>query len=140
MLLDNKIAIVTGGGQGIGKGIAKAMAQSGAKVIIAELNKNLANVVDEIPNSKFIVCDVGDEVSVQSLINNVLSEFERIDILVNNAGIIVRKDAIDHTLNDWNNVLRVNLTGPFLMSKYTLKDAMIKQHSGCIITLVPRLV
>ncbi|MBF7082509.1 SDR family oxidoreductase [Desulfallas sp. Bu1-1] len=134
MLLENKVAIVTGGGSGIGKSTAKAMAEVGARVVIADINSNCGNVVNEIPNSVLKICDVGDENSVQDLVENVAKEYGRIDILVNNAGIIVRKSAVEHTYADWTNVIRVNLTGTFLMSKYVV-PVMIRQQGGCIINI-----
>ncbi|MFH1081285.1 MAG: SDR family oxidoreductase [Pseudomonadota bacterium] len=134
MLLENKVAIVTGGGSGIGKGIVKAMTEVGARVIIADINRSCGIVTDEIPNTLFKVCDVGNENSVRDLVESVLKDYGRIDILVNNAGIIIRKSAIEHTYVDWDNVIKVNLTGVFLMSRYVL-TTMIRQQSGCIINI-----
>jgi len=114
--------------------MAKQMAAAGAVVIIAEVNKNCAGVIDEIPKAQFKVCDVSNEQSVKDLIESVLKEHGKIDVLVNNAGIIVRKTAIEHTLMDWDNVMKVNLTGIFLMSKYALTP-MIQQQKGSIINI-----
>jgi NAD(P)-dependent dehydrogenase (short-subunit alcohol dehydrogenase family) len=88
--LEGKIAIVTGGGQGVGKGIALAFAREGAKVAIAEINPETANeTADEIKalghEAMAVVCDVGSEEQVQAMVGKAASEFGPIDILVNNA-------------------------------------------------------
>jgi len=134
MRLENKVAIVTGGASGIGKATAKVMADVGARVVIADINENCGSIADEIPSAQFKICDIGDENSVKDLMGSVLKEYGKIDILVNNAGIIVRKSAIEHTLVDWDKVIKVNLTGVFLMSKYALTP-MIRQQNGCIINI-----
>ena len=121
--LDKKVAIVTGGNGGIGKGIVSAFASAGADVAIVGRNsKKTDDAVTEI-KEKFGVrvlgmqVDVTDEKAVEQMAAEVLRELGRIDILVNNAGINIRKMPQDYTLAEWDQIMAANLTSAFLCSK-----------------------
>ena len=120
--LTEKVAIVTGGNGGIGLGIARGLAQSGADIVIAARNRDkteaaVTGVRRLGVRSLGVETDVTDETSVRSMARSVIDEFGRIDVLVNNAGIVVRKAPHEHTLEEWNRVIGVNLTGTFLCSR-----------------------
>jgi len=107
--LSDKVAIVTGGAQGIGKALCTELAKSGAKVIIADINDRKASeTVSELRNSNlyvdFIKTDITDNQQINHLVNNILQKYQTIDILVNNAGIS-RKNPIEFfTEEDWYKV------------------------------------
>ena len=138
MRLKNKIAIVTGGSQGIGEAICYAYAKEGANVIV--VNKNHPKIGEDVANkikmqggfAHAIECDVADETSVSHLIEKVINTHGRIDILVNNASVVVFKNLEEQTLEDWNFVIDTNLKGSFLMSKAVIPH-MKKQKYGKII-------
>jgi len=124
MELNGKIAIVTGAGQGIGKGIAFALAKEGAHVVASDINEeNCAKVADEIGNDKAIAikCDVSKKDEVDSLIAQTIEKFGKLDILVNNAGVFPFKPFLELTEEDWNKVLDVNLKSMFLCSQAAAK-------------------
>lgn len=140
MRLKDQVAIVTGGGTGIGKAIALAFAQDGAHVAIcgrtpATIGETAKEVMALGRKALAIVCDVAFEEQVKAMVARTLSELGRIDILVNNAGIPGRvADVADEDVEDWNRVLAVNITGPMLCSREVLKH-MIPQKRGVIINV-----
>ncbi|HBE99716.1 MAG TPA: 2-deoxy-D-gluconate 3-dehydrogenase, partial [Dehalococcoidia bacterium] len=120
--LHGRTALITGGNGGIGLGIAKGFAESGANIAIAGRNTTkteevVANFRDRNTSAIGIEVDVADQESVQDMIGNTLEAFGRIDILVNNAGIGIRNLPHEYPLEDWNKVIDINLTGAFLCSK-----------------------
>jgi NAD(P)-dependent dehydrogenase (short-subunit alcohol dehydrogenase family) len=135
--LTDKIAVVTGGGSGIGKRIALAFSEFGANVIIADIDQKAADlVVSEIKSkgkeAMAIRVDVTQPKEVQEMVTIALRSYGRIDILFNNAGISIRGPAESFSLEDWNKVIAVNLTGMFLCAQAVGK-VMIKQGKGKII-------
>lgn len=110
--LANKIAIVTGGAQGIGRGIADQLAASGATVIIGDLHDPGDG---EYP---WLELNVADEASVTACVASVVDTHGRIDIVVNNAGIMFETEITEQDLATWDRMLAINLTGPFLMTKH----------------------
>lgn len=140
MRLKDKVAIVTGGGVGIGKAIALAFTNEGATVVVASRNlENLEDVAAEIKakggKTTTIKTDVTDENQVKEMVSQTLSEYGKIDILVNNSGIAGPTLAVvDLKLKDWNQTIAVDLTGAMLCSREVLKD-MIKRKSGNIINI-----
>ena len=110
MKLKNKVAIVTGGGKGIGEEISLGLAKEGAKVVVADLDKeNSSNVVAEIIKNSgdaiYVETDVSNEASVKNLISETINRFDQIDILINNAGIRHVKKLENHDLSDWNDMI-----------------------------------
>lgn len=136
MLLDKKIALVTGGASGIGAAIAKKFIENGAVVIIVDVDQELGNTTAKQLGEMvhFYYMNIADEQSVNDTINQVLNTFTKIDILVNNAGITNDKLLIRMTKEDWEKVININLTGTFLVTKAVVKY-MMKQHYGKIVNI-----
>ena len=137
--LTGKVAIITGGGTGIGRGIALEFAKAGVDVVVASRNMaNLEKVVEEIKalgrRSLAVATDVRIPEQVDNMVKQTVDEFGKIDILVNNAGASFVCPAEDMTPNGWDAVIGINLKGPFLCSKAVAK-VMIKQKSGKIINI-----
>src|SRR5579864_2879987 len=137
--LKEKVALVTGASQGIGRATALALAQAGAKVGVAARSADkLASIVSEIEGASgealAIPMDVADAAQVKAGFQQALSKFGRLDILVNNAAITRDTLALRMKLEDWDAVLRTNLTGAHLCIQQAL-GAMLKQRSGRIINL-----
>ena len=140
--ITGRVAIVTGAGQGIGRAFAKSLAASGAIAVIAEMNEAKANAVAaeiaaEGGTALSVKTDVADEASIAAMIDAVIERFGRIDILINNAGIFstLEMRPFDQILiAEWERVLRVNLTGPFLCARAVL-PAMRKAKRGRIINM-----
>lgn len=137
--LTGKIAIVTGGGFGIGEGIARVLTKCGATVVIAEIDEENGRRVEkdlqkDFGRGLFIYTDVSSSSQVKSMVNRTMERFGRIDILVNNAGVNFVKPTLEMKEEDWNKVLNVDLKGTFLCSQATLRQ-MVKQKSGSIINI-----
>ncbi|MDQ0338312.1 3-oxoacyl-[acyl-carrier protein] reductase [Caldalkalibacillus uzonensis] len=136
MRLQNKSAIVTGAGRGIGKAIAKKFLQEGAKVVICDINEEwLTESKKEL--SSFgevysILTDVTQRQDVEQLVSFTKERFGRIDILANNAGIARFELFLETTDKNWNDTLNVNLTGVFLCSQVVARE-MKEQKSGVIV-------
>ena len=136
--LKDKIAVVTGAGHGIGKGIALGLAQSGADVAVTDLSDEIFNVskeIESIGSKAFPVkCDVTDLKEAQVIEEKIVDKYERIDILVNNAGIYPQKPFLEMTTEDWNKVLSINLNGVFHCTKAVVPK-MVQQKYGKIINI-----
>lgn len=131
--LDGKVTILTGAGTGIGKGIARAFAQEGSHLILASRNKaNLDETAKEIESTgvkvRVIPTDVTDEAAVKALFAQTMEEFGRIDILINNSGTFDGGPFEELSLETWQKVLNVNLTGPFLCAREAMP--IMKQQGG----------
>ncbi|MDR3085113.1 MAG: SDR family oxidoreductase [Christensenellaceae bacterium] len=138
--LKGKIAVVTGGAQGLGLAMAKALADAGATIVLADINQPLAEqsaaaIAAEcgVPAAA-VQTDVTKEASAEALVKAVVSRFGGIDVLVNNAGICVHAGAEEMSYGDWFKVIDVNLNGVFLMSK-AVGSQMLKQGKGNIINI-----
>lgn len=137
MKLQGKVALVTGAGRGIGRGIALRLAQDGADVVVNDVNlENVNKVAEEIKllgrKSLAIVADVSKGNEVYGMVDQVVAEFGKIDIMVANAGIAQVKLVVELTEEDWDRVFAVNARGVFLCDQAAAKQ-MIKQKSGKII-------
>lgn len=135
--LEDKVAIVTGGGSGMGRAICGEFARRGARVVVADLVLQAAETVAadiDASGARAVASgsDVTREDDVGRLVVETLSRFGRIDVLVSNAGARLVKPFLEHTLEDWNRMLSVNLTGHFLAAR-AVAPAMIEQGSGKII-------
>jgi NAD(P)-dependent dehydrogenase (short-subunit alcohol dehydrogenase family) len=139
--LDGKVAVVTGGGKGIGKTIALAFAGEGAEVVIAartkaDLKKTAAEIDKTGRKCLAIATDLAVPEQVRSMVDSTLDKFGRVDVLVNNGGIAGPVASVaDMDLEGWNQTLAVNLTGAMLCAKYVLKNDMIGRKSGSIINI-----
>lgn len=136
MKLNNKVAIVTGAGQGMGRAIVQHFAEQGARVYAVDINADALNeTVGELGDKAFpVTCDITDEASVQSLVKRIEEEQGRLDILVNNAGTGSVDGFLETPLETWQRVLSVNLTGAFLCSRESA-SLMTRAGSGSIINL-----
>lgn len=140
MKLQDKVALITGGGRGIGKAIALAYAREGARIAICSRTANeVEDAAKEIQTlgSKCLalVCDVSEEEPVTSLARQVEGELGRIDVLVNNAGVMTRPASIlEYDVKKWDYTIAVNLRGTFLVTKAVLVG-MVRQKGGSIINV-----
>ena len=135
MRLHNKIAVITGGAQGIGAGIASGFASEGAKIVIADLNeeksKTLISQLREAgTDAAYVLCDVSNEGQVANLFEKALEAFGRLDILVNNAALVHHPDSnknfLELSAKTWQRALDINLTGMFHCSQRAGR-IMVKQ-------------
>lgn len=140
MKLRDKVALITGGGRGIGKAIAMAYAREGAKLALcARTAPELEQTAHEIRNLKVEchgwTCDVSLEDSAKQFVANVAKTFGRIDVLVNNAGVMTRPVPLAQLeVKKWDYTIAVNLRGPFLVTQAVL-PIMMRQRSGSIINV-----
>lgn len=143
MLLENKIAIITGGAQGIGYAIAERFLREKAKVIIADVDDKTGHKAEQklrkIGNVSYIHCNVAQRLDVHNLVAGAIDEYGRIDILVNNAGIVSGGDFLDISEEEFDNVMSVNLKGSFLCSqaaaKHMVEQVEAGEEPGCIINM-----
>jgi len=138
--LTGKIALVTGGTHGLGMAIATGLAEAGARIIVNDIFPDkLANAIKEYSENgidvKGYLFDVTDEKTVNDYLDRIGKEVGPIDILVNNAGIIKRIPMLELSVDDWQQVINIDLTGPFIMSKWVVKKFMLPGRSGKIINM-----
>lgn len=131
-ILNNKIAIITGGGRGIGRATASLFAKEGANVIIAEYDEISGNQTAKDINGVFVKTDISNEKSVTELFNRVKSEFGRVDILINNAGVLMDSTLKKLNVEQFDAVINVNLRGVYLCGK-AAAEIMREQGSGVIL-------
>jgi len=140
-LLKDKVALVTGAAQGIGRAIAEVYAEHGAHVVVSDIRAGGARAVAEsinvkgVPRGVDLTLDVADPESVQRAIETTVATFGRIDILVNNAGILRPHRIIEFPLEDWELIFRVNVRGTFLCSQAAARQMIAQGHGGCIINI-----
>jgi len=137
--LEGKVAIVTGGAQGIGEAYSVGMAREGAKVVIADVNEELGKkLAEQIKNeggsALFVKTDVSRKADADTLVQRAVEEYGRLDILVNNAGIIETAPVGETTEEMWDKQLAVNVKGVYFCSQAAAKT-MVKQKSGKIINI-----
>jgi 3-oxoacyl-[acyl-carrier protein] reductase len=137
--LNHKVALITGASQGIGRATARALSASGATVALASRNEQqlsalAAEITQAGAEALALPIDVGDAAQVKSGFQQLLAKFGRLDILVNNAAITRDTLALRMKLEDWEAVLRTNLTGAHLCTQQAL-GAMLKQRSGRVINV-----
>ena len=138
MKLQGKVAVITGAGSGIGRGIAERFAEEGAKVVIADLNPGSAKATADEINATYpgqamsVAMDVTDEAQVNSGIAAVAKAWGDIDVLVSNAGVQIVHKFEDFPFSDWKKLLAIHLDGAFLTSKACI-PLMYKKGSGSII-------
>ena len=140
MKLKDRIAVVTGAGQGIGRAVCLALAREGAKVVASDLNESNAKMTAEAVQSTYgtetdaLKIDVGNIDDIQKLISYVTGKYGRIDILINNAGICPLSVIEDITVDEWDLVMSVNLRSVFFMCQ-AAAPIMKVQNEGCILNL-----
>ena len=131
-LLENKIAIITGGGRGIGKAIAHRYHKEGATVIIADFDEHGGKETANLIGCHFFKADISNETNVVSLFKFVKTEFSQLDVLVNNAGILQDSTLKKLESNQFDAVININLRGTYLCGK-AAANMMLEQRSGVIL-------
>ena len=131
-----KVAIVTGGGSGLGFAITKAFTESNiTTIIIGRDEQKLKTAKEQLGENCFYkTCDLSALATIPGLVNSIVKEFGQVDILVNNAGINMKKEFIEVTDEDFQKVITTNLNSVFSMSREVVKQ-MLTQKSGCIINI-----
>ena len=137
--LKGKVAVVTGSSSGLGITFAQALAEVGANIVLAarrvdKLNEAADTIAKFGVKVRPIQCDVSQQSQVQSLMDETVKTFGRLDILVNNAGVVAMSPATDISVEDWNRVVSINLTGTFLSARTAAKQ-MMKQGGGKIVNI-----
>jgi gluconate 5-dehydrogenase len=137
--LNNKVAIVTGGGRGIGLKMAEGLSEVGANIVLCSRKvENCQKAVQDLAKlgvkTLAMACDVKSPSGIQNVVDKTLEEFGRLDILVNNSGVTWGGPAEDYSLEGWEKVMDTNMTGAFLFSQMAGR-AMIRQKSGSIINI-----
>ena len=139
MILKDRTAIVTGGGQGIGRAICGIFAEEGASVVVADIDESNAQETARRLNrsghrARAVRADVSVGTEINALVDGTLRDRGRVDILVNNAGLAVFRSVEACTEAEWDRVMAVNLKGPFLLAKAVM-PAMKAQKGGAVINL-----
>jgi NAD(P)-dependent dehydrogenase (short-subunit alcohol dehydrogenase family) len=140
MKLANKVAIVTGAGRNIGEDTSKLFASEGATIAVVDLDrargqKVAADIVATGGKAKSFICDVGKEEDIVNCVKDVMATFGQIDILINNAAISDNKNMFDLSTEEWNRVLAITLTSPFLFGKYVAKEMIARGNGGSIVNV-----
>jgi len=138
MQLKGKTALVTGSSRGLGKSIALKLAQMGANIVLNGSSDAIFKTAEEFKSAGYNIivskCDVRNEEDVKQMVSSAVEAFGSIDILVNNAGITKDKPLAMMSVQDWDDVLDINLKGAFLCIKYVSK-VMIKKRTGKIVNI-----
>jgi 2-deoxy-D-gluconate 3-dehydrogenase len=141
--LDGKVALVTGSSRGLGAGMAIALASAGADVALHANERSASVTADQIAASSgrrtvLLTGDLADRSTAEALVTGTVDAFGRLDILVNNAGIIRRRAAVEHTDEEWDAVLAVNLSSVFRLCRASGRH-MIERGSGKIVNIASML-
>ena len=136
--LKNKTAIITGGASGIGEQIVRHYVSEGCSVVILDKNLSGLDLENELNsegyNVKYFQCDITNEKSIEVNIKQSLKYLKKLNILVNNAGIGKTGNILTTNNDDWNDMIKVNLTGTFLVTKYCIKNLM-QSKNGSIVNI-----
>jgi NAD(P)-dependent dehydrogenase (short-subunit alcohol dehydrogenase family) len=140
MKLEDQVAIVTGAGRNIGADTAKLLAREGAKVAVVDMDKGRGDkVAAEIAQAGGVadafVADVASEADIAKLMKDIVATWGRIDILINNAAISDNKHVLEITKEQWDKVIAVTLTGPFLMSQHAARQMVTQGGGGKIVNI-----
>jgi NAD(P)-dependent dehydrogenase (short-subunit alcohol dehydrogenase family) len=132
-----RVAVITGGARGIGRGTAQAFLTAGYRVVIADWDgkagQEAVGVLAGAERVRFVETDVASEKAVERLVETTLTEFGVLDVLINNAGIMVRAPLTELTLETWQKVLAVNLTGPMLCARTAAPH--LRKRGGAIVNI-----
>lgn len=140
MSFDNLVTLVTGGAQGIGRGIAEAYAKRGGTVVIADVNLEQGESAAEAirhngGKSQFILCDVRHERDIIGVIQHIEHEYGKIDIVINNAGVSRFKSPLELTAEEWDDVLNTNVRSCFLVAREAAKLMKRNTQGGAIVNI-----
>lgn len=135
---ENKVAFITGGNSGIGKAVAVLMAREGAKIVIADLKENketLEEVLKEGTDARFIACDVSNAEEVEKAIHETVEVFGSLDVAVNNAGIVDASPVHEKSIEEWQKVMNINLSGVFYGMKYQIAQMRKQETGGAVVNM-----
>ena len=138
MKLESKVAVITGGASGIGLETAKLFLENGAKVVIADIDENVKEVAAQLGDIDRIVglnTDISKDEEVELLFKRAINNFGHVDIVVSCAGIRSKLMCHEETMEEWNKVISVNLTGVFLTNKYAIIEMLRQNTGGSIINI-----
>ena len=137
MKLQDRVALVTGSARGIGRAIAERLAAEGARVVVSDRDAAAATATAHAigPSAVAIACDVSAPTEIEALFAAIADRLGRLDVLVNNAGIGAVRLLVDTTLEEWERIIRINLTGAFLCSQQAAR-LMMHQRYGRIVNIV----
>lgn len=140
MKLDGQVAIITGAGRNIGEETARLLASEGARIAVVDMDKERGDQVamqikEAGGDAMGFVANIGSEADMQQLVQDVVKRWGKIDILVNNAAISDNKNILDITKEEWDKVIAVTLTGPFLLSKYVAMQMVEQGTAGKIVNV-----
>ncbi len=140
MKLKDQVAIITGSGRNIGEATAKLFAAEGAKVVVVDMDEGRGRrVADEIKKSNhdaiYVKADVSEEGDVENMVKATVDAFGKVDILVNNVAISDQKGFMETSLEEWNRVFAVCVTGQFLCAKHVAKQMVKQGHGGKIVNI-----
>lgn len=142
MELANKVAVVTGGANGLGKAIVEMLLSNNTIVCVLDINKYALEGLDENKNLLKIPCDITKENQISNAIQKIKEQFSKIDILVNNAGILYSEPLINimskekrHSVAMWQKVIDINLTAPFVLGSYVAEQMIMTRTKGVIINI-----
>jgi NAD(P)-dependent dehydrogenase (short-subunit alcohol dehydrogenase family) len=140
MKLEGQVAIVTGAGRNIGEDTCKLLASEGARVGVIDMDRARGEKVAEDirkagGDAIAVVADISSEADVQAMVKTIAAKWGRIDILVNNAAITDKKNILDTTKAEWDAVIAVTLTGPFLVTKYVAQQMIAEGHGGKVVVI-----
>jgi NAD(P)-dependent dehydrogenase (short-subunit alcohol dehydrogenase family) len=120
--LADKSILVTGGASGLGEALCKTFAEAGAQVMVADINPDRAASVAKAIDAQHLILDVGDAESAEHAIARTVRQFGKLDAVINNAGVDVTCEIGELAIPDWERVIRTNLHGPFLMSRFAARQ------------------
>lgn len=140
MKFKDDVVIVTGAAQGIGKGVAEAYAEQGAKVILTDQNEEkgaaaAAAIRQKGETAIFVACDVRSEEAIVHLMNTAMREYGKIDILINNAGYGIWKSPLELSLNEWDDVMNTNARSCFLTTREAAKHMGNNKQGGAVVNM-----
>jgi sorbitol-6-phosphate 2-dehydrogenase len=134
-ILEGRVAIVTGGAQGLGEALCRRLSDEGCRIAVADINLEAATgVAETLPEAIAVKCDVTSYASCESVVNETLSEWGTIDILVSNAGILISGPIEEFSPESWKKVIEVNLCGFFNIAK-ACAPVFMKNRKGAIIQI-----
>ncbi len=139
-MFQNKVVVITGAAQGIGKEVAKQYAKEGAKVVLADINEQLGQVLCSEINEQgfssiFVPTDVKKENDIATVMKKAVEQYGTIDILINNAGVFHPISPYDLTVELWDEVIQTNLRSVFLCSREAAKFMRLNENGGAIVSM-----
>ena len=132
--LAERVALVTGGGRGLGEAICRSLSEAGATVVVADLDEERAAAVARCGRGFALRLDVGQDEQVRGAVDQVVRELGHLDVLINNAGIDYTLPLSELTVEQWDRVMATNLRGPFLMTKHALPH-LIRSRKGHVVNI-----